>query len=115
MKIPEGTKPVVLGAVGGAIAAMVIGFSWGGWVTGGTAGQMADDSAEMAVVQVLAPLCVTKAEGQLALLEELEGESRYKRDEYVIKAGWVDNVSETYRTDVAKLCAQTLVDGMNAG
>jgi hypothetical protein len=35
MNVPEWIKPAIWGGVGGAIAAIVIGFSWGGWVTGG--------------------------------------------------------------------------------
>lgn len=36
------------------ILKMIVGFSWGGWVTGGTAQQMTSD----AVVQRLAAVCV---------------------------------------------------------
>ena len=35
MKFPTNTKPLLWGAVGGAAACMIVGFSWGGWVTGG--------------------------------------------------------------------------------
>jgi hypothetical protein len=51
MKIPASVEPAVWGAIGGAIAATVIGFVWGGWVTGGTAGQMVTTGAETAIVQ----------------------------------------------------------------
>lgn len=37
MKIPVETKPVLWGVVGGAIALAIVGFKWGGWVTGGAA------------------------------------------------------------------------------
>ena len=36
MKLPAEVKPALWGVVGGAVAAIVIGFAWGGWVTGGT-------------------------------------------------------------------------------
>ena len=42
----------------------------------------------------------------------LKEESSYKRAGFVIEAGWVDNVSEKYRTDVATACASTLVEGV---
>ncbi len=112
MTIPEWVKPGVWGAIGGAIAAMVVGFYWGGWVTGGTAGSMETASAEAAVVQAFTPLCVAKAEQQPEQLVALKEESSYKRDDFVIEAGWVDNVSEKYRTEVAKACASTVVEGM---
>ena len=112
MKVPASVKPAVWGVIGGAIAAIIIGFAWGGWVTGGTAVEMASASAETAVVQALTPLCVIKAEQQPEKLAPLKEESSYQRDNFVIEAGWVDNVSEEYRTEVATACASTLVEGM---
>lgn len=112
MNIPEATKPAVWGAIGGAIVAIIIGFAWGGWVTGGTASEMQSASAESAVVQVFTPLCVAKAEQepeQIALLKE---ERSYQRDNFVVEAGWVDNVSEKYQSEVADSCADLIVEGM---
>jgi hypothetical protein len=114
MKMPDWVKPAVWGAVGGAIAAIVVGFVWGGWVTGGTAGEMEVASAEAAVVQAFTPLCVAKAEQEPEQIVRLKEESRWQRDDFVIKAGWVDNVSEKYRSAVAESCAATVVEGMDA-
>ena len=114
MNVPASVKPALWGAVGGAIAAIIIGFAWGGWVTGGTAGEMAAASAETAIVQAFTPLCVAKAEQQPEKLAPLKEETSYQRDNFVIEAGWVDNVSENYRTEVAAACASTLVEGMKA-
>ena len=111
MNISESTKPVIWGAVGGAIAAMVIGFSWGGWITGGAAANMQKAVAQKAVVQAFTPLCVVKAElqpEQISLMQEM---SRYKRDDFVIEAGWIDNVSKQYRSGVADACADTIIEG----
>lgn len=113
MQIPTSVKPAVWGAVGGAIAAMVIGFAWGGWVTGGKAGIMAADSAEAAIVLAFTPLCVARAEQQPDQLELLKKQSRWSRDEFVIKAGWVSNVIEKYRSEVARVCATTIVEAIN--
>jgi dienelactone hydrolase len=112
MNVPEYVKPTIWGMIGGGIAAMVIGFSWGGWVTGGTAGQMETASAKAAVILAFTPLCVAKAEPQLEKLAELKELSRWKHDDFVVEAGWVDNVSEKYRADVARVCASTLIEGM---
>ena len=114
MNVPGWVKPAAWGSIGGAIAAIVIGFAWGGWVTGGTAGKMETASAEAAVVQAFTPLCVAKAEQQPEKLVPLKEESSYQRDDFVIEAGWVDNVSEQYRAEVATACASTLVEGMEA-
>ncbi len=114
MKMPVSVKPAVWGAIAGAIAAMIIGFVWGGWVTGGTAGRMAETSAETAIVQALTPLCVAKAEQEPEQLVRLKEESSYQRDDFVVKAGWVDNVNEKYRSAVAETCASTVVEAMEA-
>ncbi len=37
MNIPIETKPALWGLAGGALALAVIGFTWGGWITAGTA------------------------------------------------------------------------------
>lgn len=112
MNVPEWVKPTAWGVIGGAIAAIVIGFAWGGWVTGGTATEMGAASAETAIVQAFTPLCVVKAEQQPEQRKLLKEESDWKRDDFVIEAGWVDNVSEKYRSEVAKACATTVVEGM---
>jgi hypothetical protein len=38
------------GIATGAVASVVIGFSWGGWMTGGTADRLAAERADTAVV-----------------------------------------------------------------
>ena len=112
MKLPEWIKPAAWGVIGGAIAAIVIGFFWGGWVTGGTAGKMEVASAKAAIVLAFTPLCVAKAEQLPEQLVLLKAESSWKRDAFVIKAGWVDNVSEKYQSAVADACASVVVEGM---
>ena len=114
MKIPAQVKPAAWGAVGGAIAAMIIGFSWGGWVTGGTSTANAATASKAAVVQAFVPLCVAKAEQQPDQLVLLKKESSYQRDVFVVKAGWVSTVAEKYRSDVARACASTVVEAMDA-
>jgi hypothetical protein len=113
MQVPASVKPAIWGAIGGAVAAIIIGFSWGGWVTGRTAGRMATTSAQDATVLALTPLCVAKAEQQPEQLVLLKKET-WGRGDFVIKAGWVANVSEKYRSAVASACASTLVEALDA-
>jgi dienelactone hydrolase len=113
MNMKESIKPAVWGMVCGGIATMVVGFSWGGWITTGTAGQMERASAKAAMVTAFTPLCVAKAEPQVDKLAELKGLSSWKYNDFVAEAGWVDNVSAEYRDDVAEVCASTLIEGMN--
>jgi hypothetical protein len=70
---------------------MIVGFAWGGWVTGGTAKSMAEKLAEDAVVKRLAPMCVVQfkqAPGRAQKLKELESTDSWQRSEYVEKQGW---------------------------
>jgi uncharacterized protein YcfJ len=114
MPIPAQVKPAVWGAIGGAIAAMIIGFVWGGWVTGGTSEKAATAAGKTAVVQAFVPICVAKAEQQPDQLTLLKQESSYSRTGFVTKAGWVDVVAENYRRDVAEQCATAIVEAMDA-
>ena len=60
MKIPAELNPICWAAAGGAIALAIVGFTWGGWVTGGTAEAQAKQRADRAVVAALTPICVDK-------------------------------------------------------
>ena len=91
MKRPEWLKPGLLGATAGAAALLIVGFSWGGWVTGGKAEKMARDLAKSEVVAALVPICIEQArqdpdaEQRLASLRDARGN---KRRDIVIDAGW---------------------------
>jgi hypothetical protein len=114
----EKTKPVLWGAVGGAIALAIIGFTWGGWVTGGTAGEMAEEFAQEAVVERLAPICVQQFNQESEkdqMLKELKERRRldpsfWKGDDYVEKQGWAIIPGEKEAdSKVAERCAELLV------
>ena len=64
MEVPSQLRPALWGAVGGAIAVTIIGFSWGGWVTGSTARKDAATAAHDAVVVALAPICADRFRAQ---------------------------------------------------
>ena len=115
MNIPVETKPMLWGMAGGAIAAAIVGFTWGGWVTGGRAEADATRQVNAAVVTALAPVCVERFQrasdvaGNLEALKKLDS---WARGEFVEKAGWA-TVAGTKPTDqasdVAKACALLLV------
>ena len=71
MKAHPGCKPAAWGAVAGAIAIMILGFSWFGWMRGDTAEKMANQRAEAAVVVALTPICVEKFQHQAGAVEKL--------------------------------------------
>ena len=114
MKIPVQVRPAAWGVVGGAIAAIIIGFTWGGWVTGGTSEKNAGVAAQTAVVQALVPHCVAKAEQQPEQLILLKKENSYSRHDFVVKAGWVSSVADEYRRQVAESCASAIVEAVDA-
>jgi hypothetical protein len=99
--------------VASAVLTMVIGFGWGGWVTGGTARQTAEAMARDAVVQRLAPICVVQSGRDPARSQKLvvlKDESSWQRGEYVGKQGWATMPGEQEPDRrVAEACAVLLV------
>ena len=91
MQTPEWLKPGLYGAACGAVALSVIGFSWGGWITGGTARTMAADQSKAEVVTALSLICVDQSKRDPQLVERvalLKAASSYERGDLVMKNGW---------------------------
>lgn len=91
MQFPEWTKPALLGAGAGAIALAIVGFSWGGWMTSSTAGELSDARSTAAVASVLTPYCLeaSKMDPQASVvMAELKEARTYQRRQIVEKAGW---------------------------
>ncbi len=108
------TKTVVFWSwVGSVVLTMIIGFAWGGWVTGGTAQKMAEKMAEDAVVKRLAPICVVQfkqAPGKDQKLQELVKTDSWQRSEYVEKQGWATMPGEEKPdSNVASECTRLLM------
>lgn len=114
MKIPIETKPALWGIAGGAIALAIIGFSWGGWITGGKAEATSRMRVDDAVVVALAPVCVDKfqrAGDAPANLAELKKAETWSQGDFVEKGGWatVPGAHSAERVSaVAKACAALL-------
>ena len=109
----EKIVPGVWGAIVGAIAINTIGFGWGGWVTGGTAQEMAEEMAENAVVNRSVPICVTqsnydsKKDQKFKELKELD---TWKRSDFVKKQGWATMSGEKNPDqEVSNRCAEMLM------
>ena len=97
---------------GAAILTMVVGFTEGGWTTGGTAVQMAQTSARDARAELVANLCVEKfvsaadASQNLAKLKET---SSYQRDSFITDGGWINLAGMKNKAPgAANLCADKL-------
>jgi hypothetical protein len=102
---------LIQGAVIGAVAAIVIGFNWGGWTLGSTAERRVSDAGQAGIVKVLAPICVDKFQRSAdaaANLEALKKADSWKRDEMVEKAGWTTFPGSEPDRKVAEACVQLL-------
>jgi len=77
---------------GSVVATLAVGFFWGGWVTGGTAHEMAEQSAAQARQEMAAVICVDRfmaAPDMHAQLTALQGlERSYQRGKFVEDGGW---------------------------
>ena len=117
MNIPIETKPTLWGIAGGAVALAVVGFTWGGWITGGKAETTALLRVNDAVVVALAPVCVDKfqrAGDASANLAALKKADIWSQGDFVEKGGWatVPGTNSSERVSaVAKACAVLLVGG----
>jgi hypothetical protein len=115
----ESLTRLLQGMAIGAVTSMVIGFSWGGWVTGGTAVKLADEQANTAVVAALTPICVEKflqnsdAKANLAVLQKIS--TNWEQGDYLEKGGWATppgTSSPDYH--LARACAEKLAQAKTA-
>jgi hypothetical protein len=112
MATQEWLKPTIYGALGGAVLTMALGFSWGGWVTGGTAQSMAATEAKAAVVAALVPVCLqmaqTDPDREVKLTTILEA-TTYQRRTKLMEAGWATMPgAEAPDRDLAQACVTSL-------
>ena len=112
MNLPTNTKPWIQGAVVGAIAVAIVGFSWGGWVTGGSADKRVAVASHDATVAALASICADRfrAQGDAAVkLVELSKVSTWDRGGFIERSGFaIMPGSKTVDSDVARACAESL-------
>ena len=108
----ESVTRLLQGAAAGAVATLVIGFYWGGWVTGGTAKHLAEQSSGSAVVAALSPICVNKFQqsaGATANMAELKKVSSYQQASFIEKGGWATLPgNDNANSGVARACAEML-------
>ena len=105
-------KRLAQGAALGAVATMIIGFSWGGWSIESTAAKRADEASRTAVVAVLAPICVDRFQRSADATNnfiELKKVSAYMQGSFVEKGGWATSPgSDKANSAVAQACATML-------
>lgn len=99
--------------IGAVVLTMIVGFTAGGWVTGGTAMEMTESAVSETRSEIVANLCVDKfvgsanAEGRLAALKEADS---WERDNMIEDGGWTTIAGLTEDANgAADLCAEQLV------
>jgi alpha/beta superfamily hydrolase len=82
-----------------AVATMIVGFSWGGWVTGGTSLAQAKAAGDMSRSELASVICVDKfnaASDKAAQLTALNAiTDSYKRRQFVEAGGWATMPGQT--------------------
>lgn len=108
------TKTVWFWSMGGASAiTMIVGFTIGGWTTGGSASLMSNLAAREARSALAASICVQNfvtSAGATDNLVALKQASTWQRNSFIEDGGWskLAGVEETI-TGAATLCADKLV------
>jgi hypothetical protein len=113
MNIHPGIKPGLWGAVIGAIAMTIVGFSWLGWTLGSTAEQMASTRAEAATVAALAPVCAARFQAQADAVTKMTEFKKiptsWDQESFIEKGGWATAAgSDKPNSAVAGACAAIL-------
>src|ERR1700739_3035993 len=105
----ESLTRLLQGAAAGVVATLIIGFNWGGWVTGGTAKEMVQKGVKTALVSALSPICIDKFQqsGDAASnLIEFNKVSSWQQSSFIEKGGWATmRGGEPANAAVAQACA----------
>lgn len=98
--------------LGMIVGTMLVGFTWGGWVTDSTSQKAATTMANDAVIQRLSSICVAQFQQDPdmdAKLAELKLERSTQQRNYVRDQGWsIMPGDEESDTKVASACAKAL-------
>lgn len=104
---------LLLSALAGVALTLLIGFMWAGWMTTSGGQELAETTANAAVVERLAPICVAQFNLDPAKdvkLQEMTAIDSYKRAEYVRNQGWATMPGEVQPDrKVADACVKLLM------
>ena len=122
MEIPkilagESLTRLIQGTIFGAVAASVIGFSWGGWTLESTAERLASERVTAALVTAYAPVCVERYRASATDVQRaaFKEESSWSRDGFIEKTGFATPPgSASPNGSVADACAEALTKLLDA-
>ena len=111
----ESLKRLMQGAAVGAIATIIIGFSWGGWMLGSTAKKLATDETRSAIVTIAAPACaehfVNKANDEK--WAEYQKVDTWRRDTYLKETGFATVAGPMDDSSTKSAIADACVKALN--
>ena len=114
MKFPTWIKPALFGAVFGAVVLAFVGFSYGGWMTGGGAQALATKQSASAVAAALMPYCIERSQVDpqaATVLVSLKEASGFNRRGILEKSGWATPLgSEKPNSELAQACQLKLAE-----
>ena len=96
------------------VVTLMIGFTWGGWVTGSTARTMSSTAAREGRAELAAAICVSRfmsGPDATAKLASLKADSSWKRNEALEQGGWATMAgSDKPVPGVALVCVERLLE-----
>jgi len=112
MNTPEWLIPGLVGATLGGVAVAAVGFVAAGWMTGGSAGAMAQQMGRDRVMAAMVPVCVERSRAdpaRMARLATIGRASGTGRRDALMTTGWANMPdSQTPDRDLADACLQAL-------
>ena len=116
MTFPEWTKPGIYGAFAGALVISILGFTWGGWTTSGTAQKMAQKFATDEVTLAMVPVCLNRSAAdpeRLTKLTTIKDTSGFNRSKAMMDTGWATLPgADAPSRELARACIEGLeLDG----
>lgn len=104
---------LVWACVATAVATIVVGFNWGGWVTGASSVQTAAAAGKAARGELASAICVERfkaapdAAGKLMEFKALS--DSYKKRQFVEAGGWASMPGQTsVDSNIAESCSAAL-------
>ena len=102
-----------MGALGGIVIMMLLGFLVFGWVPGSTSRQAGDDQSKASLLEAFSDICVARFNADpdaAANLAALKATNSFTQGDYVEAGGWATMPgSDKPVAGVAKQCASELV------
>lgn len=101
--------------LGSVVVALIVGFTFGGWVTGGTARQLVETAGEEARFDLAAAICVerflTPPDVRERLTELQEIDRSFRQRQFIEEGEWavMPGTDEASR-QAADLCARVLAN-----